>query len=112
MRENDGFAELGKFGQKLVEQPASAFIEVQNAFEIQYQVIGSIKPLEDVANNKLAAGKSEVPLELVGSDRRAKLMQGFDFLGCADPARVQLRTRKFQSDHRTSWTGPIEEVQI
>src|SRR6266850_6535198 len=110
--EDEGLAERRKLDQKLVEQAASAFIQVQNSFEVQHQVVGGVEAIEDVADDQFTCGEGQMPLELISLYRFAEFVQCLAFLRRAHAARVQFRSVEFEADDRTTRAGPVEQMHV
>src|SRR5262245_43690019 len=76
MREDHGLPCVGKLHQELVEKAAGAFVDHENAPEVEQQALDSVKISQDLSNQRLGGGKGQVALQLIALYGAAKLMKG------------------------------------
>jgi len=91
MCEQDGFAPLSKFEQQFVKQPAGAFVEREDTFEIKNEVFDAIRAINHVLHDGFGGGEGEIALKLIDLERRTELVQRLGFLERAHTAGVEFR---------------------
>src|SRR4051812_6121063 len=110
--EEKGLPAIGKLEQKLMQEPASAFVQVENSFEVEHVIIGGFDGFENIPHDQFAGGEGEVALELISLNRGSEFPQRLGFLRSAHPAGVELCGREFQPDHRAAGIETVKQVQI
>src|SRR5262245_33264734 len=71
----DACAQEGKRSYEFVKEAAGAFIDTENAFEIEDEIAKGREVLEDVADDRLRRGKGQLALHLVDSNGVTRLAQ-------------------------------------
>ena len=110
-KKNDG-APAAQLVQHIVEEPARAFVQSENLFEIEDEVADALHVGDDVVHHAFRAGEVQVALQLIDLNAPAFLVQGTAFLRGANAVGGEFSPGELQADGGLPGAGAVQQMEI